>query len=100
MTRYGVVWRDWPNHPISSMSHAHAQPVRIASSPRQKDISHPHRVKQASNTLRMTIQNEYNAKTANFCCVALCLAGTLLRTQSAEQPKQRNTTATIKDAAA
>lgn len=41
MTRCGGVWRDWPNHPISSMSHAHAQPVRIASSPRQKGISHP-----------------------------------------------------------
>ena len=98
--RCGGVWRGWSDHPISSMSHAHAQPVRITSSPRSKGISHPHRAIQANNTLKMTMLNEYNAKTVKLCRAVLSLAGVLLRTQRAAQPKQRKTTATIKDATA
>lgn len=56
----GGVWRGWSDHPTSSMSHAHAQPVRA---------------KQANNTLKMTIPNEYNAKAVKLCRAVLSLAG-------------------------
>lgn len=74
----GGALRGWSDHPISSMSHA----------------------KQANNTLKMTIPNEYNAKAVKLCRAVHSLAGVLLRPQRAAQPKQRKTTATIKDATA